>query len=42
MGEENLELLDMLEKTILELDEVIHKIVHKANSVIKKSKNKPT
>ncbi len=41
MGDENLELLDMLEKTILELDEIIHKIVHKANSVIKKSKTKP-
>ncbi len=41
MGEENLELLDLLERTILELDEVIHKIVHKANSVIKKSKMNP-
>ena len=39
MTEENLQLLDLLEKTTLELDEVIHKIVHKANSVIKKSKN---
>lgn len=39
MSEENLELLDLLEKTTLELDEVIHKIVHKANSVIKKAKS---